>query len=661
MFKFFKKKISEAVDKFSKQADEEGEEITVEEEVTQDTQEQASTPDKKAESENISHGDETVDKKKSDSLASSKEEDSDSEESSEDEETHSEKKEKKGFFSKIFGKKDDGQEDKDLEDKGLEDKDLEDEDLEDKDLDADNQDDTDDVEPDSKEDSEEREELSDELEKAEELSVKSNDDFEEESVEKEEFQSESDESEYEEDTELDDIVPPKSPPKKDSDTDTVSEENDTTNAASDESDTTEIDFKDTSDDAQDDESNSEPLGEDKPKKKGLWGRIFGKNDEESDSKTDKKPEIEKDDDSEKEGVSLPEIKSPLEKEDEPKTGKQSGADEEVEETKISDKPVEPEEKLAILSEEDSNKDSKESSEEKPVEEKKEGFFSKITKSFTYKKISQHKFDDLFWELELTMLENNVAVEVIEKIKEDLSKELVDKPIQRNKITDSIMKSLASSINDLFDVEQFDLLKKVEEKKPYVICFIGINGSGKTTTIAKMVRHFQKNNKSVVLAAGDTFRAAAIDQLQLHADNLGVRLIKHDYGSDAAAVAFDAVKHAEAKGKDIVLIDTAGRIHSNKNLMDELKKVIRVARPDLKIFIGESITGNDCVEQAKEFNDAVGIDAIILSKADIDEKGGAAISVSHITKRPILYLGTGQDYDDLQPFDKDKLMKDLGLA
>ena len=165
----------------------------------------------------------------------------------------------------------------------------------------------------------------------------------------------------------------------------------------------------------------------------------------------------------------------------------------------------------------------------------------------------------------------------------------------------------------------------------------------------------------VLAASDTFRAASIEQLQQHADKLGIKMIKHDYGSDPAAVAFDAIKHAKAKNVAVVLIDTAGRMHSNVNLIDEMKKIIRVAKPDLKIFVGESITGNDCVEQAKTFNEAVGIDGIILAKADIDEKGGAAVSVSYVTKKPILYLGTGQRYNDLEPFSQDKIIKSIGLA
>jgi len=171
---------------------------------------------------------------------------------------------------------------------------------------------------------------------------------------------------------------------------------------------------------------------------------------------------------------------------------------------------------------------------------------------------------------------------------------------------------------------------------------------------------QDNGLKCVMAAADTFRAAAIQQLEEHANNVGVKIIKHDYGADPAAVAYDAIKYAEAHGLDVVLVDTAGRLHSNTNLMDEMKKIIRVAKPDMKVFIGESITGNDCIEQAKQFNEAVEIDGIILSKADIDEKGGAAISVSYVTGKPILYIGTGQTYDDLKPFTKELVMETLGF-
>jgi len=194
----------------------------------------------------------------------------------------------------------------------------------------------------------------------------------------------------------------------------------------------------------------------------------------------------------------------------------------------------------------------------------------------------------------------------------------------------------------------------------VIAFIGVNGSGKTTNLAKLANYLKNNGKEVVIAACDTFRAAAIQQVEDHANNLGIKLIKHDYGSDAAAVAFDAIDHAKAKGKDFVLIDTAGRNQSNKNLMEELSKLVRVAKPDLKIFVGDSLTGNDAVEQAKEFNEAVGIDGIILSKVDADEKGGASVSISYVAKKPIFFVGNGQGYEDLIPFKKEEFLEKMGL-
>jgi fused signal recognition particle receptor len=297
-------------------------------------------------------------------------------------------------------------------------------------------------------------------------------------------------------------------------------------------------------------------------------------------------------------------------------------------------------------------------EEKPSEKK--GFFSKLADSVTKTSISESKFNDLFWELEIVLLENNVAVEVIDKIKEDLKIELVTKKARFGKTQDVIIESLQKTINSLFDVNQIDLFEEIKKKKPYVIIFVGVNGVGKTTTIAKLAHLLIKNNKTCVMAAGDTFRAAAIQQLEEHAKKLNVRLISHDYGSDPAAVAFDAIKYAEAKGIDVVLIDTAGRQHSNSNLMAEMKKIQRVTTPDLKIFVGESITGNDCVEQAKSFNESIGIDAMILSKADVDEKGGAAISISYVTKKPILYIGTGQEYDCLKEFNKELVTENLGL-
>jgi len=293
-----------------------------------------------------------------------------------------------------------------------------------------------------------------------------------------------------------------------------------------------------------------------------------------------------------------------------------------------------------------------------------GLFSrikdKITETVTTRSLSEAKFDELFWELEMALLENNVALEVIDKIKKDLKVELVQSKIRIGKTQEVILSSLASSIDSLFDVQSRDIVKEAGSKKPYVILFVGVNGVGKTTTIAKMARLLEKNKLKSVMAAGDTFRAAAIQQLEEHATKLGVKLIKHDYGSDSAAIAFDAIKYAKSKNIDVVLVDTAGRQHSNANLMEEMKKISRVANPDLKIFVGESITGNDCIEQAKKFNDVIGIDGIILTKADVDEKGGAAMSISYVTGKPIIYIGTGQGYNALEKFNKSMITDNLGL-
>lgn len=292
--------------------------------------------------------------------------------------------------------------------------------------------------------------------------------------------------------------------------------------------------------------------------------------------------------------------------------------------------------------------------------KPKSFFEKITQVITTKTISQEQFEELFFDLEMAMLENNVAVQVIEKLKSDLQKNVVGVALKRGEIENVIVNTLKTSIEDVLSIKVPNLLKSVESKKPYVIAFIGVNGAGKTTNLAKVANYLKKNGKSVVIAACDTFRAAAIQQLEEHANRLDIKIIKHDYGADAAAVAFDAVAHAKSKNIDVVLIDTAGRLHSNSNLMDELAKIERVIQPDLKLFVGESVTGNDCIEQAMQFNEKIGIDGIILSKADVDEKGGAAISVSYVTQKPIYFIGTGQTYDDLEPFSKEKVLASLEL-
>ena len=203
---------------------------------------------------------------------------------------------------------------------------------------------------------------------------------------------------------------------------------------------------------------------------------------------------------------------------------------------------------------------------------------------------------------------------------------------------------------------------IEDKKkqgePLVVMFVGINGTGKTTTIGKLSNYYLKKGYTPVIAASDTFRAGAIEQVTHHADNVGVKIIKHQKGSDPAAVAFDAVEHARAQGKELVLIDTAGRMQTNVNLMDEMKKIKRVSKPDLVIFVGDALTGNDAVEQAKKFNDAIDIDGVILTKADADSKGGASLSIGYVIKKPIMFLGVGQGYDDIMEYDPDWMLNQL---
>jgi len=392
--------------------------------------------------------------------------------------------------------------------------------------------------------------------------------------------------------------------------------------------------------------------EGKQEKLSFFKKLFGKKEkkgEEREEKTEEIPEIKKEEKEKKEEAEA--IKKEIVEERKPKERK------EVKPKALVREEAKPE--IKVKKEEE--REEKTEEEEKEPEEKS-GFFKRIKETFTTVKLSEEKFESLFWDLEVVLMENNVAVEVIEKIKEDLKRDLTSGKVSRKGVGELIEDSLRNSVQELFIGKHFSLVDEIKKKKekPYIITFIGVNGSGKTTTMAKMANMLMKNHLSVVFAASDTFRAAAIQQLQEHADRLGVKMIKHDYDSDPTAVAFDAIKHAKAKGIDVVLIDTAGRLHVNDNLMNELKKLVRVNKPDMKIFVGESITGNDCVEQAKVFNEAVGIDAIILAKADVDEKGGAAVSVSYVTQKPIIYLGTGQKYEDLTEFKPEIVIKNIGL-
>ena len=290
--------------------------------------------------------------------------------------------------------------------------------------------------------------------------------------------------------------------------------------------------------------------------------------------------------------------------------------------------------------------------------------SSIFSTFVKKTLTSENLESALSELNLLLIGNDVATEtadiLCQKIRDSLKGEQIGRLTSKKKLLFEILKGVIREI--LTPEKKIDLLdeikKKNQEGNPYVICFLGVNGTGKTTTIAKIAHYLKKNSISSVAAASDTFRAAAIEQLSYHMQKVGIRVIKHDYKSDPASVAYDALQHAKSKNVNVVLVDTAGRQVSNKNLMREMQKIVRVIEPDLTLFIGDSLAGNDALNQAKEFNNNVGIDANILTKFDADAKGGAALSISYETKKPILFVGIGQGYDDLEPFNSEIFLSNI---
>ena len=274
-------------------------------------------------------------------------------------------------------------------------------------------------------------------------------------------------------------------------------------------------------------------------------------------------------------------------------------------------------------------------------------------------IDEGKLNDLLWDLEVGLLESDVAYSVIQSIKKDIKEELRNVSFSRSKASDFVETVLKNAISHVLQSNDFNFDEFIEQKeKPVVIMFIGVNGTGKTLSIAKIAKLLQKQGKTCVIAAGDTFRAGAIEQLSIHADKIGVKIIKHGPGSDPAAVAYDAIEHAKAKHKDVVLLDTAGRMQTNYNLMDEMAKIKRVAKPDLILFVGDALSGNDAVEQAKRFNEVVGIDGVILTKVDTDAKGGSSLSIAYTIGKPLLFIGVGQGYDDQIPFNPEWMVENI---
>lgn len=376
--------------------------------------------------------------------------------------------------------------------------------------------------------------------------------------------------------------------------------------------------------------------EDKKEKSGFWS--FGKK-----SGDDKKEE--------------PPEESPEEpQEEEPKKSRfwSKNKEEDSSEVEDDDSDDETEEKKSHFWNRSNDEDSEEDEEDEPG-----GMFSFITA----KTISEKHLEDILWELEMGLLEGDVAMEVASAVVDSVKDDLVGRKIKRsNDITEYTYNALRNAVAEIIDIPGKSMTEMIEAKKaqgePLVVMFVGINGTGKTTTIGKLANYYLKKGYTPVIAAADTFRAGAIEQVNYHADNVGVKLIKHQKGSDPAAVAFDAVEHAKAQGKELVLIDTAGRMQTNTNLMDEMKKIKRVAKPDLVVFVGDALTGNDATQQASKFNEAIDIDGVILTKADADSKGGASLSIGYVIKKPILFLGMGQGYDDIREYDADWMLNQL---
>ena len=338
---------------------------------------------------------------------------------------------------------------------------------------------------------------------------------------------------------------------------------------------------------------------------------------------------------------------------------------------IAEPPVEPKEQVPApvaeeqpqvqLSRKEQRKlEKQQKKESKAAEEPKKDDTSHLSDSMFAKKIKEDSLDDLLWELEIALLEADVALPVVEEIKEGVKQNLLGKKFSRDHTLEEVVElSIKDAVRNVLKLNEFDFDEWFKtQKRPVPIMFVGINGTGKTTAIAKIANRLMNNGYTVVLAAGDTFRAGAIEQLSIHANNLGCKIVKHSQDADPAAVAYDAIEHATAKMRDAVLIDTAGRMQTNNNLIDEMKKIVRVAKPALKIFVGDSLAGNDAVEQARAFDEAIGVDAIILTKIDADSKGGAALSIAHTIGKPIAFVCNGQEYGDIVKFNAEWMLDRL---
>lgn len=290
-------------------------------------------------------------------------------------------------------------------------------------------------------------------------------------------------------------------------------------------------------------------------------------------------------------------------------------------------------------------------------------FRKFVDSASQLLYSKEKLIELTEELKIELVSNDVAFEVAEDLVGKLKAMIEeDKVRKREDLVEALRGILLGYFNEIGSV---DIVELAKGDRPFKLLFFGINGVGKTTTIAKVAVHFRERGLKPLMVASDTFRAGAQEQLRIHSSRTGIPMFAGKYGADPASVAFDAIKFAANRGYDVLLIDTAGRMHVDVDLVNELKKVVRVVKPHFKVLVVDALTGNDAIEQAKFFHDAVGIDGVIVTKVDAYEEGGVPLSVSYFLRKPIIFVGVGQDYKDLKPFNPidyvERILSDVDLG
>ncbi len=287
--------------------------------------------------------------------------------------------------------------------------------------------------------------------------------------------------------------------------------------------------------------------------------------------------------------------------------------------------------------------------------------TKLLSRVSEKELKERDLEKYLEDLKVFLVKNDVALETAETIINDVKTRMIGTKIPRfSDISQIIKKSLKNVLSDILSnsekLDFYGLIRANKEKgKVTKIVFLGINGVGKTLTIAKLAHILKEMGYKVVLACSDTFRAGAIEQLEKHAFKIGVEMIKRPYGADPASVAYDAIAHAMARSLDIVMVDTAGRMHTNINLMDELRKIVRVVEPDLTILVVDALAGHDALVQSKQFLETIGFDGVIMTKVDANVTCGSIFSIVHQTKKPILFLGTGSRYEDLKPFNAEEFL------